>query len=139
MFFQSNRYPIEIFCKWRTTHDGGRSVSGFGSRVKKKGKDDGFESQDGFCRYYELHQYLKTVEALEKCIPYLSLNENVVDAQYMWLKKVCLIDCFCGSWFLFDFLFIRRWKVLSFRVKKRKKDIAKVSLIECSLFDVFFF
>ncbi len=36
---------------------------------------------------HELGQPLKTVEALEKCIPFLSLNDNVVDAQFAWLRK----------------------------------------------------
>ena len=43
---------------------------------------------DVAAEYYELQQFGKTMEALEKCIPYLSMNDHIVDAQYMWLKKV---------------------------------------------------
>ncbi len=42
---------------------------------------------DVAAEHYELGQFMQTVEALERCIPYLSLNDNVVDAQFAWLRK----------------------------------------------------
>jgi tetratricopeptide (TPR) repeat protein len=42
---------------------------------------------DVAAEHYELGQQLKTVEALEKCIPFLSLPDHVVDVQFAWLRK----------------------------------------------------
>jgi tetratricopeptide (TPR) repeat protein len=42
---------------------------------------------DVAAEYHELGQHDKTVESLEKCIPYLNLPSSVLDVQFAWLKK----------------------------------------------------